>query len=80
MHAHALSQLYTYTHSCMHGHAYMYTHLFFRFGFFNWGGKPLRSFLAVPQAVHVVFLKIFQEFQGSEIVVKLDVVILSLQI
>ena len=39
-----------HTLSCMHGHAYVYTHLFFRFGFFNWGGKPLRSFLAVPQA------------------------------
>ena len=41
----------TCTHTCTYMHTHnMYTHLFFRFGFFNWGGKPLRSFLTVPQA------------------------------
>ena len=64
----------------MHGHAYVYTHLFFRFGFFNWGGKPAAIFSRSAAGVGVVFLKISQEFQASEIVVKIDVVILSLQI
>lgn len=49
----------------IHAHIHVYTPIIL---FFNWGGKPLRSFLAVPQ--DVILLNIFQEFE----IVKVDIV------
>ena len=59
----------------MHTHN-MYTHLFFRFGFFNWGGKTLAIFSHSATGIDAV-LKIFQEFEAGEVVVKIDMVVLS---
>ena len=63
----------------MHGHAYMYTPIL-QVWLLHLGRETLAIFPFSAAGVRVVFPNILQEFQASEIVVKIDVVILSLQI
>ena len=81
MHAHALSQLYTHTHTHMHAWTCLYAHTpILQVWLLQLGRETLAIFPCSAAGVRVVFLKIFQEFQASEIVVKIDMVILFLQI
>ena len=77
MHMHYHSCTRTHSHACMHGHTclYVYTPIL-QVWLLQLGRETLAIFPRSAAGVRVVFIKTFQEFQRSEIVVKIDVVIL----
>ena len=84
MHAHTqalhMHLVTTHTHTC----TYLYVHTqhtpILQIWLLQLGRETLAIFSRSAAAIDVVLLKIFQEFQAGEIVVKIDVVVLSLQI
>ena len=61
-------------------HTFKCTHLYFRRGFFSWAGKPLAVFSGSAAAIDLILLKIFKEFEAGKKVVKIDMVVLPLEI
>ena len=81
MHACTCIITVVHIHTLLHAWTCLYVHTpILQVCFLQLGRETLAIFPRSAAGVRVVFLKIFQEFQGSEIVVKIDVVILSLQI
>ena len=84
MHVHTHTRMYMHMHTHVHAHActtftythshVAYTHLFFRFGFFNWGGGNPCDFSCSAASIDFI-LKILQEFEAGEIIVEIHMVL-----
>ena len=87
MHTHRYSHTHPYIHTYSHTHMHVHSHhvhllcadLFFSFAVFKAGGKPLRSFRAVPHA-DIFFSQIMQQLLTSKEIVKENMMVFPLQV